>query len=190
MKKTKLFILFFATLLLGCVGLTSCDKLTTINVDGPDIEVVLNYDATRSATSGSYTLVANSDTVYAEDINDFLDANQSVNNVELRNTKITLPEGTTFAGVDSIQIRYQKVGETKEIVLVTGGVSASSGSTMDFTDINDTQGIILDLITHDVVFKMYSIYDPTVANFNCFTIGTAYTLTAGTVIKVNLLDLL
>lgn len=189
MKKTRQILFFIGTLLLTTIGLTSCDKLTTINVAGPDIEVVLDYNGTRSVTSGSYTLVAQSDTIETEDIGDFIESNQSISDAELRNPRITLSEGKTFAGVDSIQIRYQKAGETDEIVLVTGGVSVNSDTTMVFSDINNTGSTIIDLLNNRVVFKMYAIYDPTVTGFNCFTSGTAYILTASTVLKVNLAEL-
>jgi hypothetical protein len=49
-------------------ALTSCDDAQTIDIPGPPIDMTFSYNDLRSASTGTLTMVVESDTIYGTDV--------------------------------------------------------------------------------------------------------------------------
>jgi len=177
------------------LGFTSCEEGATMDIPGPDIDYQFTYSdalqqtVLRSKVSG-YQLVAQSDTIKGNDIESFLsnsgqDYTSVVETATIKNALLTLSEGATFAGVDSIQIRYQLEGSSEESILAEAAVNGSNGQTMSFSDVCVSKEKAFELIKNNIVARIYAKVDPT-ATINCFQNGVTYRFTANTVLSVKL----
>jgi len=190
MKTLKEIFFVVVAMALSAFGLTSCDENMTIDIDGPEIEFNFNYTDLRSAESG-YVLVAQSDTISGTDIQAYLasegqDYASIISSATMKSGKLTLSDGRTFAGVDSIQIRYKIVGNDTEFILTEAGASSTVTDSLLFDEVNVTKEEVFELISNDIVASLYAIYDPTDPDFNCFQEGVSFTFTAKTVLSVKL----
>lgn len=178
-----------------CVGamtvcFTACDENMTIDVPGPDLEFQFDYTDLRSA-QGQYILVAESDTVFGKDMKAFLsgegqDYDSIVASATIKDAYLSLTPGYTFAGVDSLQIRYRIAGTQTEMVLAVAGATPTTVDTMWFSDVKVSKEAIFEFISTDVIASLYAIYNPFDANFNCFQPGVSYTFRAKTTVAVKL----
>lgn len=177
------------------IGFTSCDEGATMDIPGPDIDYQFTYSdaiqqtALRSAVS-SYQLVAQSDTIKGNDIESFLsnsgqDYTSIVETATIKNALLTLSEGATFAGIDSIQVRYQLVGSSEEYILTEAAINGFNGQTMSFSDVCVSKEKAFELIKNNIVARIYAKVTPT-ATVNCFQNGVTYRFTANTVLSVKL----
>lgn len=188
----SLRVSFFSLLCVGAmtVFFTACDEDMTIDVPGPDIEFQFDYTDLRSAF-GQYVLVAESDTVYGKDMKAFLseegqDYDSVIASATIKDAYLSLTTGYTFAGVDSLQIRYRIAGTQTEMILATAGSTPTTVDTMWFNDVKVGKEAIFEFISTDVIASLYAIYNPFEPGFNCFQPGVAYTFKAKTTVAVKL----
>lgn len=173
---------------------TSCDENSTIDVEGPDIEFTFAYSdinpaasATRSNAPGEYKMVAQSDTIFGEDLENFLansgqDYTSVVEAATITNAKLKLSSGSTFAGVDSIKIVYQIAGSDEEIILVKAGVTDINADSLRFDTLTVDKTQAFALIKSNIIAKLYAIYR--LPEVNCFRPGVTYTFTAKSFLTV------
>ena len=184
---------------LAAFSFNSCEKSVTLDVPGPDIE--FNFDCsslysanleTRVSTSDKYKLIATSDTIYGKDIEEFLSDNGQefssvVETATMYDADLTLSEGHDFTGIDSMQIRYEFIGSSGEIVLASGSSRIVSNS-MQISNITVSKTEIFELVSTDIVAKLYAKYDQTNPNINCFDNDVTCKFTAKTTLNVKLED--
>jgi hypothetical protein len=188
MKNVLLKTIISLTLIFT-ITLISCDENTTIGVPGPDIEFVFNYSdlQIRSANTSNYILVAQTDTIQGKDVETFISANGTdyssvIEAATIYNSYLKLNDNHTFAGVDSVQIRYQIEGSNEEITLSQCGVNDPNSDSLSFSNININKAQAFELIKNNIVAKLYAIYSP--EKVNCFQPGVVYTFKANTTLKV------
>lgn len=187
-----LLVSYFSLICVGAmiVFFTACDENMTIDVPGPDIEFEFDYTDLRSA-QGQFVLVAESDTVYGKDMKDFLakegqDFDSIIASATIKDAYLALTQGYTFAGVDSLQIRYRIAGTQTEMILAAAGATPTTVDTMWFSDVKVSKEAIFEFISTDVIASLYAIYNPFNPNFNCFQPGVSYTFKAKTTVAVKL----
>jgi len=180
-------ILLFLSILLT-VTFNSCDDNATLDVPGPDIDFLFSFSDLRNASTG-YQMVAQSDTIKGKDLESYLsgkgqDYSSVVEAATLKDALLTLSEGSTFVGVDSVQIRYQIAGTTEEVVLAQAIVTDPTARTLGFSNLKVNKSQAFELIKKDLVAKLYAAFNP--FSVNCFQPGVTYRFTAKTVLTVNM----
>lgn len=193
MKNTRTKITTMLALIFT-ISLTSCEEGTTVEIPGPDIDFQFSYsDAIKNAnlrnSNTNFFLIAQSDTIKGKDVESFVsnsgqDYTSVVEAATITNALLSLSENATFAGVDSIQIRYQVIGSEEEVLLAQAGVDQADGQKVRFSDVKINKAQAFELIRSNVVAKIYAIFDPT--SVNCFKDDVTYRFTANTILSVKL----